>query len=121
MITGIIVGICICVLIWAGYKDHWVGNFALLGLVMVGMNGCFNSEWYKASKREQAAQEALAAQPHIIREADGCKVYAFKSGEREHYFTKCGLTTTTESSYNVSCGKNCSKTEVETIITENKK
>lgn len=121
MITGIILGICICVLIYAIGTQHWIGNVAGLALVIVGINSCADSEWYKADQREKAAQETQAAKLHIIREADGCKVYAFKSGERYHYFTKCGLATTTESIYNVSCGKNCSKTEVETIITENKK
>lgn len=38
--------------------------------------------------------------PHIVREADGCKVYAFKSGDRWHFFTRCpNATTVTDTAY----------------------
>jgi hypothetical protein len=62
--------------------------------------------------------------PHVIREADGCKVYAFKAGDSTHYFTRCpNATVTTDRSYTVACGtpkaqKQCPK--IETIVTGNK-
>ncbi len=120
MITGITVGICIMVIIlsWNWY-DAQYGVVAFFVLCGVGMYSCSNSDSWKANEKRIAEQEAREAQPHVIREYDGCKVYAFKT-DRVHYYTKCGLTTTTESSRSVSCGKNCSKTEVETIVTENK-
>lgn len=38
--------------------------------------------------------------PHVVREADGCKVYAFLSGDRWHYFTRCpDSTTVTDTAY----------------------
>jgi hypothetical protein len=51
-----------------------------------------------SAKRDQAEREAQAradAMPHVIREADGCKVYAFKAGDNWHYFTRCGDGTVT--------------------------
>jgi len=75
----------------------------------------------------QAAATARAeATPHVIREADGCKVYTFKSGDLYHYFTRCpNSQTTTEAYHKVtethSCGKTtCSTTKLvgETITNE---
>lgn len=120
MVNGILVGICVCVLIWACYTDHWIGNIAAIVLAIVGMTSCFNSEWYKESERVRQAEEARSAQPHVIREYDGCKVYAFKT-DRVHYYTRCQNSTSTDTNYKVSCGKSCSKEETETIITENAK
>ena len=113
---------CTILLMLGGFlQKEWICTIAIIIGIITGVTSCNQSEWNQQSNREAAQREAKEAQPHVIREADGCKVYAFKSGERWHYFTKCGSNTTTESSYNVSCGKNCSKTEVETIVTENKK
>ena len=86
------------------------------GLVFFGVKACQESEWYQASERAKAALELRESTPHVVREADGCKVYAFKSVGRYHYFTRCpDSTTTTESSYTVACGKNCTRVETETI------
>jgi hypothetical protein len=92
-----------------------------LGLVAVSMHSCFNSEWYKEGERTRAAKAAAAAIPHVIREADGCKVYAFERGSTDHYFTRCGETVTTERNYTESCGKNCTKHKQELIVTEGNK
>lgn len=88
----------------------------VFGLAFWGIKSCTDSEWYENSQKERIAREQAAATPHVIREADGCKVYAFFSGGRDHYFTRCpDSKTTTESSYTVNCGKNCNRTEVESI------
>lgn len=84
--------------------------------------------WYNRDTPEQAAaKEAAEAAarvvretPHVIREADGCKVYEFEAQGRNHYFTRCPATTSTERNYTVSCGKNCTTVKQETIITDNK-
>lgn len=53
-----------------------------------------------AERRAKAAAERREQTPHVVREADGCKVYAFKSEGRHHYFTRCpDSRTTTESSW----------------------
>lgn len=94
----------------------------LCGTIIVG---CENSDWKKGVDKEQAEQDRKAATPHIIREADGCKVYAFKT-DREHYFTRCAATATaaatvtTETNYTVACGKNCRREESDVIVTEGK-
>lgn len=54
----------------------------------------------KAQEVKAAAQRQANETPHVIREADGCKVYAFLSGDRYHYFTRCpDARTVTESSW----------------------
>lgn len=50
-------------------------------------------------RAEAQAQEARESTPHVIREADGCKVYEFKSGGRFHFFTRCPSYTTTQRNY----------------------
>jgi len=89
---------------------------AVFGLVVFGINSCQSSDWYKQQEKDRIARERAEQTPHVVREADGCKVYAFKSGDRYHYFTRCPENrTATESSYTVQCGKNCTRTETETI------
>lgn len=94
-------------------------GIAVVGITIFGMHSCFNSEWMKDSERRNAAQAAADAQPHVIREADGCKVYAFKSGDW-HYFTRCPNTVTTERNYTVTVGKTTQHRQ-ETIVTETDK
>jgi hypothetical protein len=77
-----------------------------------------------AEEAARAEAERRAAIPHVIRQADGCKVYTWKGGGQWHYFTRCSPadTVTTERSYTekVSCGKNCTKhvPRKEVIVTE---
>lgn len=78
----------------------WIITLSVLGLIVFGINSCEQSEWNQQQKRERAERERREQTPHVIREADGCKVYAFKSGDRYHYFTRCpDSRTTTESSW----------------------
>lgn len=73
---------------------------AVFAGILFGVSSCQNSEWYKRDQREQAESERREKTPHVIREADGCKVYTFKSGDRYHYFTRCNNSkTSTESSW----------------------
>lgn len=103
-------------IIWGAIKI-----FAVIALSVFGIVKCNQSEWHQESERRQEAQDRADATPHVIREADGCKVYAFKNGGYWHYFTRCGDTVTTERTYTKSCGKNCTKAETETIVTEGNK
>lgn len=63
----------------------------------------FDAEAIAARQAEEAAKAArrrAEEAPHVIREADGCKVYAFLSGDRYHYFTRCpDSKTTTDASW----------------------
>lgn len=92
---------------------------AILATVIWGMVSCENSEWMQEKKRADADRERAEQTPHVIRDADGCKVYAFKSGDRYHYFTRCpDSRTTTESSWDEchQSGKTRTcKTQTETI------
>lgn len=55
--------------------------------------------------RQRAAKEEADRQPRVVREADGCKVYAFKSGDRWHYFTRCpNAHTVTDTAYEECTG-----------------
>lgn len=72
----------------------------VFGLVVWGITSCENSEFMQRTRKEQADRELREQTPRVIREADGCKVYTFKSGDRYHYFTRCPESrTTTDSSW----------------------
>jgi hypothetical protein len=89
----------------------WVALFA--ALIYAGFfSGCAQQQ-----ENEREAQERADETPHVIREADGCKVYAFKSGSDFHYFTRCGSTVTTERNWTERQGKQ-SVHKSETIVTE---
>ncbi len=94
---------------------------AVAACCLFGVVKCTN--WYDArpetiaANAVEAAQEQRERTPHVIREADGCKVYAFKADDHTHFFTRCGETVTTERQYEVSHGKTHS-TESETIVTK---
>ena len=108
--------------------DCWetIGRWAMLGVV-VGIPTCtyrsfFSDAAVAEAKAERVAhmeQEAKDAVPRVIREIDGCKVYAFKSQEKWHYFTRCPATTTTDRNYSERNGK-VTVQKTEQIITENK-
>lgn len=86
------------------------------GLSFFGVYSCNQSEWYQDTVRRTEKYNAAQATPHVVKEADGCKVYAFVSEGRMHYFTRCpNSSTVTESSKSVSCGKNCTTVETEVI------
>lgn len=74
--------------------------------IVWAMVSCNQSDWYQEKQRSEDAQRAAQwksdSTPHVVREADGCKVYAFKSapGERFTYFTRCSNSqTSTETSW----------------------
>lgn len=113
-------------LYWA-WHDGFLGSVIVICLIIFGVYSCNQSEWNQSWEREQKTKEAAEAlreqTPHVIREADGCKVYAFKSGANYHYFTRCPANTTTETNNSYSCGtaknpKTCIKQDI--IPTENK-
>lgn len=103
--------------IWPGIKI-----VSIVVLPIIGVYRCQNSEWNKARQRQEEAEARANAIPHVIREAEGCKVYAWKGGDW-HYFTRCGETVTTERHYTVPCGpKNQSRCDrKEVIVTEGNK
>jgi hypothetical protein len=95
--------------------------FMLVALVSV-ITYCENRPEKIAERRAEAEAARRAAIPHVIREADGCKVYEFTAYGKTHFFTRCADSVTTDRNYEVkkSCGKNCTKTEqhTETIVTK---
>lgn len=108
-----------------------MGLFALLAVVIFiptcTYKSCFSDEAVaerKATREKEAAQYRADQEPRVIREAGGCKVYAFKEGSHWHYFTKCPTTTTTDRTYE-SCrqsGKTRTcENKTEQIVTENGK
>jgi hypothetical protein len=97
-------------------------GFGVVVVVLSAITYCETTPEAEAKRRATAEAERRARIPHVIREADGCKVYAFTAGSKEHYFTRCAGMVTTDRNYEVkkSCGKNCTKTEqhTETIVTK---
>lgn len=51
---------------------------------------------------------------------DGCTVYRFEDGGRDHYFARCGEKAETISPKTTSCGKSCISTLDENIRTHNR-
>jgi hypothetical protein len=89
-------------------------------LLIFGVYSCSTSEWYKEDQRKQEVEEKAQQTPHIIRRSDdGCAVYAFKTGDTYHYFTRCAATTVTERNYTEQQGKHTIN-KTEEISTENK-
>lgn len=93
----------------------------VISLSVFGLHRCHTSEWNQEILRKEAARYEADRTPHVIREADGCKVYAFMSDGRWHYFTRCQSMTTTETTRTEKCGKNCTKEVSEFVTTENVK
>lgn len=110
--------------IWdTGVRVFWLA--VVVGIPTCTYKSCFSDEAVAERKAEAAriaAQAAADRLPRVIREADGCKVYAFKEGHW-HYFTKCPATTTTDRTYE-QCHKSGKTTvcenKTEQIVTENK-
>lgn len=109
------------------WLEHHFWGTVLLGVAVIStVTYCETRPeriaWRKAKVEAEVEAERRARIPHVIREADGCKVYAFTAGSKEHYFTRCAGMVTTDRNYEVkkSCGKNCTKTEqhTETIVTK---
>lgn len=120
----VVVGCLLAILLMWAASEKVLGE-ALFALALIGgVIGCNQTDWWQDHVKTEAIADAARAKaeatPHVIREADGCKVYAFKAGEKWHYFTRCPATTTTERHYNEPCGKNCNRDAQETIVTENK-
>lgn len=104
---------------WENFWYYWGGAMRFLFcacLAVFLISSCVKSEWFQEHERKQEAQRQADRQPRVIREVDGCKVYAFKTGDW-HYFTRCGSTVTTDRHYQVREGK-VTKNKVETIVTE---
>jgi len=98
-----------------------IGWLVFIAVVSFGITSCNNSEWWQSGERARAATDAANAKPHVIRSADGCKVYAFHAGGADHFFTRCENTTMTQRKWTEGCGKNCTKHLTEEITTENAK
>jgi hypothetical protein len=104
----------------------WLIKWAcIVAVVVFGIVKC--TEWDDArpstiaARAAEAAQERADMEPHVIREGDGCKVYAFKAGDAYHYFTRCGDgSVTTDRQYQERHGKT-TETKTETIVTQGNK
>lgn len=91
--------------------DNGWNAFALLLIVWFGTliyRATTDEEWAKERAKEhaaEAAQRRANETPHVVREADGCKVYAFMAGDRWHYFTRCpNAVTVTDTAYEQCTG-----------------
>ncbi|MBU9378737.1 hypothetical protein [Burkholderia gladioli] len=82
-------------------------SLLIFAVLLSAIGGCtywgvFSDGAKRAMEREHA-QAAADATPHVIREADGCKVYAFRADSNWHYFTRCpDGTVTTERNWTES-------------------
>lgn len=108
-----------------GWRCFWVLVFISMAALFV--SSCRDTQAYadyRQSEARDAEEKAMRRRavetPHVVREADGCKVYAFESGGHTHYFTRCpGETTQTDTTRVIHSGKT-SKTVIESVVTESK-
>lgn len=103
-------------------KKAWelIKLLAVFAIPVWGIVSCQNSDWAKENERLNRERQKRLETPHVIREADGCKVYAWKSGEHFHYFTRCPNATTTtdrtfEDCHNSGKHRSC-QTKTESIV-----
>lgn len=121
----IAIGCVALIVLGVWLEQMWLAALATIALVVSTITYCESRPEAVAERQRIRAEEARLAQPHVIREADGCKVYGWKDGSW-HYFTRCSVpgTVTTDRNYtvDVKCGKNCTRQEprTETIVTEEK-
>lgn len=59
-------------------------------IVVAGVASCVNSDWHQEREAERRKVELARETPHVIKEAEGCKVYEFERFGKRHYFTRCG-------------------------------
>lgn len=125
MIDWVILGMGILLIILATSYYYWDSEAGwFLVVVFAAAWSCWH--WWPTPE-EQAAYDARKAAeqraretPHVVREADGCKVYAFERDGRDHYFTRCPASTDTETTWTERCGKNCTRQKSENVVTHNK-
>lgn len=122
---GVLILVALVLLCYISWIDLNDGPSALLILAWVVIWGFWQPlgltpEEKAADKAEQHAKQVARETPKVIREADGCQIYAFERNGREHYFTRCPATTSTETNWTENCGKNCTTRKQESIVTNNK-
>jgi hypothetical protein len=77
----------------------------------IGMAGCNQpAEIVSSSTNPKVPVETLFSH-------EGCTVYRFYDGGRNHYFARCPGVTETVGQYSQTCGKGCVRTESENIGT----
>lgn len=114
--------LCVASLCWRADSNGWAVALAMCAAITGywTYDECKPEIRAKRAADSKAEKAAVAAQvkadqtPRVIREADGCKVYAFKAGDKWHYFTRClNSTTKTDRTYEVcrtvSSGKTTSR------------
>lgn len=74
-----------------------------------------------AEKELKIAKAKEKETPRELNKIDGCTVYVFERQGREHFFTRCESTTSTETNWTEGCGKGCSRDVKDTIVTPNAK
>jgi len=119
-LSAVLIGFSLwVVLAWFVRDDLDVAGFFIGLLLFCFLSWLFlgpETETGRAQRLSTEARERAERTPHVIREADGCKVYAFKANGRDHYFTRCGgQPVPTLTSHSESCGKNCTRTFTEEI------
>jgi hypothetical protein len=93
--------------------------FIVICLGVWGVVSCTTSESWQESRRLDEIERQKRMTPHVIKEFDGCKLYAFERQGRDHYITRCPSSkTTTDKNYTENCGKSCTRNLVETIETQ---
>lgn len=88
---------------------HWTinGFFLLLSLTLLYCS--YNESTPETIKERQAARIKAAEEqkargtPRVISETDGCKVYAFESAGKWHYFTRCQGSNTSTNTTHTKC------------------
>lgn len=111
-------------MLWSFFEALWtfikISLWIIVPVAIFGglIVGCNQLPYFKQRDEEYKRKLLAEETPHVIREVDGCKIYAFKVGTKYHYFTRCPKETTTDTTIEERHNKH--KTyETDQIVTEN--
>ena len=98
---------------------EYVVPICLIGFFLTCICTAVAGIWWVVSpeSEEHRARRIVESTPHVYAVVDGCTVYTWNSGSRNHYFTKCPTKVITESKHSEHSGKT-TKQFTETIETE---
>lgn len=82
------------------------------------IKGCSSLPYFEERQKQADIKRKIEETPHVIREVDDCKVYAFKVNQHYHYFTRCPKDTTTDTTIEERHNKR-TEYRIDQIVTEN--
>lgn len=91
------------------FETAWGVFFGILGGLLIVATFYTNGTDFRQREAEQGQQKLAARMaretPHVVKEVDGCKVYAFEHDRHTQFFVRCQNSTSTQSNWSERSGK----------------